>query len=86
MNQSRIELTIEKKEEPLTILQDITFANVPYWFPQFHYKPLRMNLICPFHPGEGKKYPVLVWICGGAWITMEKAAHMPFLIQLERTG
>ena len=86
MNQSRIELTIEKKEEPLTILQDITFANVPYWFPQFHYKPLRMNLICPFHPGEGKKYPVLVWICGGAWITMEKAAHMPFLIQLARKG
>ncbi len=86
MKQSRTELTIESKEEPLTILQDITFANVPYWFPQFHYKALRMNLICPFHPGKEKKYPVLVWICGGAWITMEKAAHTPFLVQLARKG
>ncbi len=86
MKQSRTELTIGSKEEPLTILQDITFANVPYWFPQFHYKALRMNLICPFHPGKEKKYPVLVWICGGAWITMEKAAHTPFLVQLARKG
>ncbi len=86
MKQSRTEQHIEIKEEPLTILQDITFSNVPYWFPQFHYKALRMNLICPFHPAKEKKYPVLVWICGGAWITMEKAAHTPFLIQLARKG
>ncbi len=86
MKQSRTEQSIEIKEEPLTILQDITFSNVPYWFPQFHYKALRMNLICPFHPAKEKKYPVLVWICGGAWITMEKAAHTPFLIQLARKG
>ena len=32
----RTELEIEKREEPLTILQDITFAKVPYWFPNFH--------------------------------------------------
>ncbi len=86
MKQSRTEQRIEIKEEPLTILQDITFSNVPYWFPQFHYKALRMNLICPFHPAKEKKYPVLVWICGGAWITMEKAAHTPFLVQLARKG
>ncbi len=86
MKQSRTEQHIEIKEEPLTILQDITFSNVPYWFPQFHYKALRMNLICPFHPAKEKKYPVLVWICGGAWITMEKAAHTPFLVQLARKG
>lgn len=84
--QNRTELTMETREEPLTILQDVTFSNVPYWFPQFHYKALKMNLICPFHPHEKKKYPVLVWICGGAWITMEKAAHTPFLIQLARKG
>ena len=82
----RTELEIEKKEEPLTILQDITFAKVPYWFPNFHYKALKMNLVCPFHPEEGKKYPVIVWICGGAWITMEKSAHLPFWTELARKG
>ena len=82
----RTELEIKKKEEPLTILQDITFARVPYWFPNFHYKALKMNLVCPFHPEEGKKYPVIVWICGGAWITMEKSAHLPFWTELARKG
>ena len=82
----RTELEIKKKEEPLTILQDITFARVPYWFPNFHYKALKMNLVCPFHPEEGKRYPVIVWICGGAWITMEKSAHLPFWTELARKG
>ena len=79
-------LIIEQKEKPLTILQDITFARVPYWFPSFHYKSLKMDLVCPFHSEEGAKYPVIIWICGGAWITMEKSAHLPFWIELARKG
>ena len=71
-------LIIEQKEKPLTILQDITFARVPYWFPNFHYKSLKMDLVCPFHSEEGTNYPVIVWICGGAWIMKEKSAHLPF--------
>ncbi len=80
------ELEIEQKEKPLTILQDITFARVPYWFPNFHYKSLKMDMVCPFHSEEGQKYPLIVWVCGGAWITMEKSAHLPFWIELARKG
>ena len=82
----RTELETEQKERPLTILQDITFARVPYWFPSFHYKALKLDLICPFHSEEGEKFPVIVWVCGGAWITMEKSAHLPFLTDLARKG
>ena len=85
-NNIRKELEVEIREEPLTILQDITFARVPYWFPNFHYKSLKMDLVCPFHSEEGKKYPVIVWVCGGAWITMEKSAHLPFWMDLARNG
>lgn len=82
----RVELDIEERERPLTMLQDITFARVPYWFPNFQYKALRMNLICPFRSEPEERFPVIVWACGGAWITMEKGAHLPFLMDLARKG
>lgn len=73
-------------DTPLTLLSGITFARVPYWFPFFDYRDLKMDIILPFRPDEGRKRPLLVWICGGAWMTMERSAHLPWLMNFARRG
>ena len=35
---------------------------------------------------QEKEYPCIVWICGGAWLTMDKSAHLAYLTELARKG
>lgn len=84
--QCKKEVTIPLKDTPLTMVSGITFAQVPYWFPFFDYKDLKLDLIRPFRKPEGEKRPLLLWLCGGAWITMERSAHLPWLMQFARSG
>jgi len=32
------------------------------------------------------EYPCIIWICGGAWMQMNKGAHLPYLADLSRCG
>lgn len=84
--QSKRQLSVSLKDTPLTLISGITFAQVPYWFPFFDYKDLKLDLIRPFQKTEGEKRPLLLWICGGAWITMERSAHLPWLMHFARHG
>lgn len=84
--QIKTELTVLLKDAPLTLISGITFARVPYWFPFFDYKDLKLDLIRPFRKPDGEKRPLLLWICGGAWITMERSAHLPWLMNFARGG
>ena len=43
-----------------------------------------MDLIYP--EDLGRKYPCIVWICGGAWLEMDKSAHLAYLAGLARSG
>lgn len=79
------ELDVEIKSEPLAVVSGITFAQVPYWFPHYCYRDLKMDMILSFGHSEKRK-PLFVWICGGAWLTSERAAHLPFLMQIARRG
>ena len=45
-----------------------------------------MDLVLPFRRGGGEKRPLLVWVCGGAWMTMERSAHLPWLMNFARSG
>lgn len=47
---------------------DITYAQVDSWFGHCR-RDLKLDLIYP-EDGEGKTYPCIVWICGGAWQRM----------------
>ncbi len=44
------------------------------------------NWISSIRRGEGKTYPCIVWICGGAWQRMDKAAHLAYLGTLAQEG
>ncbi len=84
--QSKEKLTVPVKDTPLTVLSGVTFAQVPYWFPCYNYRDLKMDIILPFGPAKGEKRPLLLWLCGGGWITMERSAHLPWLLNFAQHG
>ena len=69
------------------IVSGITFAQTPYWFPFYSYKDLKMDIIKPMEaPGKGSLHPLFVWIGGGGFQTMERAAFIPWLTEIARRG
>ena len=61
----------------------ITFAQVDAWFDHTR-RDLKMDIIYP--EDKTKKYPCVVWICGGAWIRLDRSAHLAYLAELARSG
>ena len=82
----RYKIDIPVKEQPVTLISGITFAQVPYWFPFYNYKDLKMDILAPSgSSGQGKR-PLFVWICGGGFATMERSAHIPWLTYFAKRG
>jgi hypothetical protein len=58
-------IRVDVKNEMYALIEGVTFAQVPYWFP-FSYKDLKMDVLMPFmKPADGRGNPCIVWICGG---------------------
>lgn len=80
------EIFVPLADTPVTLISGITFARVPFFFPFWNYKDLKLDIILPFKRIESERNPLLVWICGGAWMTMERTAHLPWLMNFARRG
>lgn len=76
-------IKINVTEPTYTAITGITFSQVDSWFGHTR-RDLKLDLIYPEDPE--KVYPCIVWICGGAWLTMDKSAHLPYLAELARSG
>lgn len=74
--QTKRELSVTVKEQPVTLISGITFAQVPYWFPFYNYRDLKLDLLLPFGRSNEKR-PLLVWICGGGFVTMSAPPISP---------
>lgn len=74
----------ETTKPQYVVTTDITYAQVDFWFGHCR-RDLKLDLIYP-EDGEGKTYPCIVWICGGAWQRMDKAAHLAYLGTLAQEG
>ena len=48
-------------------------------------RDLKLDLIYPEDKFD-KRYPCIVWICGGAWMRMDKSAHLSYLSMLAHQG
>ncbi len=73
-----------KVEEPqYSVVTGTTFAQVDSWFGHTR-RDLKMDVIYP--EDSEKLYPCIVWICGGAWIQMDRSAHLVYLAELARSG
>ncbi|MDE6903932.1 MAG: alpha/beta hydrolase [Lachnospiraceae bacterium] len=77
----KIEVKVEKPQ--YSVITGITFAQVDNWFGHTR-KDLKMDIIYPEDPT--KEYPCILWICGGAWRTMDRSAHLAYLSGLAMEG
>lgn len=78
-------LNIERKQEVLSLVTDIAFANVPCWYDATR-RDLHMDLIIPKQRTGHKPCPVIVWICGGAYMVVDHSVWMPELVRFARAG
>lgn len=79
----REKLKVQVTAPQYSFVSGVTFAQVDAWFDHTR-RDLKMDIIYP--EDKTKKYPCVVWICGGAWIRMDRGAHMAYLAELARNG
>lgn len=74
---------ISVREPQYIVATDVAFSQVDAWYGHTR-RDLKMDIIYP--EDSQRKYPCIVWICGGAWLTMDKSGHLAYLAQLAREG
>lgn len=79
----REKLKVQVTAPQYSFVSGVTFAQVDAWFDHTR-RDLKMDIIYP--EDKTRKYPCVVWICGGAWIRMDRSAHMAYLAELARNG
>ena len=65
-------------------VSDITYAQVDSWYDHCR-RDLKLDLIYPEDMSD-KRYPCIVWICGGGWMRIDKTAHLSYLSTLAHQG
>lgn len=76
-------VSINVTEPNWFMAEGVAFSQVDNWFGHTR-RDLKMDIIYP--EDKEKVYPCIVWICGGAWVMMDRAAHLPYLAELARNG
>lgn len=78
-------IKIEINQPTIALISGVTFAQTPYWYPHYNVKDLKMDILRPFEQTD-KKLPLIIWVCGGAWLTMDRSAHLPNLTYFAKQG
>lgn len=79
----KIDLDLQIEQPRYYTVSNITFAQVDAWFGHTT-RDLKLDLIYP--KDKRKKYPCIIWLCGGGWIRMDKSAHFAYLAKLALKG
>lgn len=79
----REKLKIKVEAPQYTVVAGVTFAQVDAWYDHTR-RDLKMDIVYP--EDKTKKYPCIVWICGGAWQRLDRSAHLAYLTELARSG
>ena len=87
LNSSIESVRFEVKDPVYYLDENVTYAQTDAWFGHVT-RDLKMDIIYPqsSDPQNKKKYPCIIWICGGAWMQMDKGAHLVYLSDLARRG
>ena len=78
-------LQITKEREVLSLVTGVTYAIVPTWYGGT-YKDLKMDLIIPKNRENHPLCPAVVWICGGAFLVMDRSVWMPEMMFYAEKG
>lgn len=77
-------IQVETSRRPVFQISSIVYKQVVYWGGSSRIS-LGMNLLKPWND-PGQTFPLLVWICGGAWLGLDKGAHIAELAYLADQG
>lgn len=75
-------IQINSREPQYVVSTGVSFAQADAWFGH-NVQNLYMDII---YAEDKKKHPCIVWICGGAWLQMNRSAHLVYLCELARKG
>lgn len=78
-------INVETKKNMLSLVADITYAQVEHWYGASR-KELKLSIIYPKHVAEASPEPLIVWICGGAFRTMDRNVWLPQMMHLAEKG
>lgn len=78
-------LQVEKKRESISLVSGITFSNVSGWFGATK-KDLKMDIMMPKDWVNHRPCPCLIWICGGAFMSVDRSVWIPDLTYLAEAG
>lgn len=81
----REQLFVQKSREVLSLVTNVTYANVPSWYGATR-RDLHMDLIIPKNRDGHAPCPALVWFCGGAFRVMDRSVWMPELMRFAEAG
>lgn len=78
-------INVEKKQETLSLITQIAYANVSSWY-NCSRRDLYMDLIVPKTMAGHERMPAIVWICGGAFRVVDRSVWIPELLHFARAG
>ena len=73
------------REPIVTLMPDVTFAQVPFWF-NGTQRPLKMDVLLPKHREQFMPQPAIVWVCGGAFQQVDRHIWMGELLWFAKHG
>ena len=77
-------IQVETSRKPVFQISNIIYKQVVYWGGSSRIS-LGMNLLKPWNDPD-QAFPLIVWICGGGWLGLDKGAHIAELAYLADQG
>lgn len=78
------ELRIKTRQRCWSLVSNITYASVPSWYGAT-FRDLKFSVCMPKVRGN-ERYPLLIWLCGGAFKVMDTEVWWPQWIEFARKG
>ena len=78
-------LQIQNEKEVLSLITNVSYSNVSCWYDASR-RDLHMDLIVPKNRLGHAPWPVILWICGGAFRVMNRAVWLPEMMHYAEKG
>lgn len=69
----------------VALISNVVYTNVPHWFGMTS-RPLSLDLLLPKDCENRTPRPLLIWVCGGAFVQMDRGIWLPYLLNYAYAG
>ena len=78
-------MKVQVKREVIKLFTDVVYSRAEYWF-GLSMKDMKMDILMPKEAREHEKWPLIVWLCGGGFTSMDHHIWIPELMEYARKG